>query len=71
MVCLSNTSLAGDEHTALTQEKIVWLEERKKVRNRISMKEKLAEKKAEIAGRNKKSHEAEITKKPLGMEVDD
>ena len=68
---LSNIPPAGDEKNATPQEKAVHIEERKKMRSRVSMKEKLAEKKAEIAGKDAKSRNVEKAKKPPGMGVDD
>ena len=66
---LSNIPPAGDEKNAMPQEKAVHIEERKKTRSRISMKEKLAEKRAEIAGKDAKS--CEEVKKPPSIGVDD
>lgn len=68
---LSNIPPAGDEKNATPQEKAARIGERKKTRSRISMKEKLAEKRAEIAEKGAKSHETEKTKKPPGMGMDD
>lgn len=66
---LSNIPPAGDEKNAMPQEKAVHIEERKKTRSRISMKEKLAEKRAEIAGKDAKS--CEEVKKPPSIGVED
>lgn len=64
---LSNIPPAGDENNAMPQEKAARIGERKKTRSRISMKEKLAEKRAEIAKKGAKSHETEKTEKSPGM----
>ena len=53
------------------EEKVIRIGEHKKTRQRVSMKEKLTEKKAEIAARDGKSPEAQKANKPKGMGVDD
>ena len=53
------------------KEKVIGIGEHKKTRQRVSMKEKLTEKKAEIAVRDGKSPEAQKANKPKGMGVDD
>lgn len=68
---LSNIPPDPEDKKEPKQEKTVRIEEHKKARNRVSMKEKLAEKKAEIAERDSKSHEAEKVKKSPSMGVDD
>ena len=53
------------------EEKIACIEGHKKTRQRVSMKEKLTEKKAEIAAMDGKSPEAEKVNMPKRMGVDD
>ncbi len=62
---------AGDEKNAPSQEKAEHIAERNRTHSRISMKEKLAKKKAELAVRPTKSHDAQKAKKPPGIGVED
>lgn len=68
---LSNIPHDPEEKKEPKHEKTVRIEEHKKTRNRMSMKEKLSEKKVEIAERDSKAHEAEKAKKSPSMGMDD
>lgn len=68
---INNLPKDPEEKKEPTPQKVMRIEEHKKIRKRVSMKEKLAEKKAEIAERDSKPPEAQKVVKSQGMGVDD
>jgi hypothetical protein len=68
---INNLPQDPEEKKEPTPQKVMRIEEHKKIRKRVSMKEKLAEKKAEIAERDSKPPEAQKVVKSQGMGVDD
>ena len=61
----------SEEKKELKQEKVVCIEEHKKIRQKVSMRQKLAEKKAVIAGRDGRHPEVERGKLTRGTGVED
>ena len=68
---LNNLPRDSEEKKEPAPQKEMRISEHKKVRKRVSMKKLLAEKKVEVAEREKKPHEVGVPTKRQGMGVDD